>query len=1156
MRKLLLAVLILCPGWTALAQTANTTVTGTVVNPNGTHPSGTITLKEQRIQNDANPRQYIGPSTTVVPVTNGAFSVSLFPNTASLPSGTCFSAAYALAGSNFTRYWTVPVSSTPVNVQLIEGNIPCGQQAASSVAPGQIVPGAPGVTQVLTSSPTGFVSWGAGGSGGNQPGGNNGQIQYNNNGNFGGFSMAGDCSMSIPNILCTKTNGVPFAPSATTDTTNAANITSGLLLPARGGTGAGQFAQGSVPFIGVGGVYQQDNPNFSWDSTTKTFRANNIITAATGTTPAIISTSAAQSFLKFLTTGATSRGYIGYSTSGSGGLAFLDSTGVIVNLSVSDVGNVSVGSIGKATSTTLILQPGSGQGSTSQMVVNDATGTQIAAINAIGDFLSPDFLTTDNGSKFNGSGLVMKSGGLVGWTSSGDYLGPVDTGLSRISAGVLSIGTGAPGSFAGSLKLTNITTSDMALTGSGFTGGGTVNICVDNSGNLTTAGCPGGGGGGGTVTNTGPLTAGHLILGNSGVNVIALGSLGTTTTLLHGNAGGNPSFAAVSLTADVTGILPFANGGLGTGSNFTNHFFYGNNSGGTAAPIAVQPTWADLAAGAALTRATFPGGDLFIGGVNTQTGTTYAMLTSDENKITTFNNGSAVAVSLSQATTTGFTAGAVFHIYNIGAGAVTVTPTTSTINGSSTAVLNQGQGAIIVSDGTDYSAWISAAPSGSGTVTSVATTGPIGGGTITSTGTITCTTCVTSAAALTSNQLVIGGGLQASAALGSLGTTTTVLHGNNAGAPSFAAITLTTDVTGLLPLANGGLAANITASNGGIFYSTGAAGSLLAGTATARQMLQSGASTTPAWSTTTWPATTTINRILYSSSTSVIGEITTANGGILNAGATGIPTMTVTPVLGVAGTSAGTIGLSGITSGVVTIQPASAAGTWSLTLPTTGGTNGYFLQTNGSGVTTWASTTSGTVTVVGAGTLTSTALVTGGGSQAIQTPFATATLDTSGNLAVTSIATGTAPPTLTPGTGAAEACVEGTAPSVGPASGVDVTYCDSALHAILDSLNNGSYYPRTHTIASGSTALGTSSIAPNACATVVTASATGGATTDKIVFTPNADWSAITGYGAQTTDTLKIYPYVTANTVNFKVCNQGASSITPGAATLNWGLMR
>lgn len=52
---------------------------------------------------------------------------------------------------------------------------------------------------------------------------------------------------------------------------------------------------------------------------------------------------------------------------------------------------------------------------------------------------------------------------------------------------------------------------------------------------------------------------------------------------------------------------------------------------------------------------------------------------------------------------------------------------------------------------------------GLGTVTSIATTSPITGGTITTTGTIACATCVTSAAALTANSLMIGSGSQASA---------------------------------------------------------------------------------------------------------------------------------------------------------------------------------------------------------------------------------------------------------------------------------------------------------------------------------------------------------------------------------------------------------
>jgi hypothetical protein len=95
-----------------------------------------------------------------------------------------------------------------------------------------------------------------------------------------------------------------------------------------------------------------------------------------------------------------------------------------------------------------------------------------------------------------------------------------------------------------------------------------------------------------------------------------------------------------------------------------------------------------------------------------------------------------------------------------------------------------------------------------------------------------------------------------------------------------------------LLLSKGGTNANLTASNGGIFYSTASAGAILGGTATANQALLSGSSTTPVWSTATYPATTTINQILYSSAANVITGITTANSATLYTTTTGVPTMT------------------------------------------------------------------------------------------------------------------------------------------------------------------------------------------------------------------------------------------------------------------------
>jgi len=96
----------------------------------------------------------------------------------------------------------------------------------------------------------------------------------------------------------------------------------------------------------------------------------------------------------------------------------------------------------------------------------------------------------------------------------------------------------------------------------------------------------------------------------------------------------------------------------------------------------------------------------------------------------------------------------------------------------------------------------------------------------------------------------------------------------------------------------------------------------------------------------------------------------------------------------------------------------------------------------------------------------------------------------------------------------------------------------------------------TQTIASGTSALGTSAISSASCASVVTTSATGTLTTDVVTASFNGDPTAVTGYVPLTTGMLVIFVYPTTDNVNFKVCNNTASSITPGAITLNWRVAR
>jgi hypothetical protein len=93
-----------------------------------------------------------------------------------------------------------------------------------------------------------------------------------------------------------------------------------------------------------------------------------------------------------------------------------------------------------------------------------------------------------------------------------------------------------------------------------------------------------------------------------------------------------------------------------------------------------------------------------------------------------------------------------------------------------------------------------------------------------------------------------------------------------------------------ITLAEGGTGASLMASNGGIFYSNASTGAILPGTTTAGQILRSGSSTAPSWSTAFYPSTTTLNGILYSVSANIIGQTASANSASLVSSSSGVPT--------------------------------------------------------------------------------------------------------------------------------------------------------------------------------------------------------------------------------------------------------------------------
>lgn len=100
---------------------------------------------------------------------------------------------------------------------------------------------------------------------------------------------------------------------------------------------------------------------------------------------------------------------------------------------------------------------------------------------------------------------------------------------------------------------------------------------------------------------------------------------------------------------------------------------------------------------------------------NSQVGTTYTVLTTDRGKTIIICNASAIAVTLPQAGGTGFGSNFFFTIKNDcngngtagAAGAVTITPTTSTVDGKATLLLLEGMSASISSqDNVNYESFV------------------------------------------------------------------------------------------------------------------------------------------------------------------------------------------------------------------------------------------------------------------------------------------------------------------------------------------------------------------------------------------------------------------------------------------------------------------
>lgn len=437
--------------------------------------------------------------------------------------------------------------------------------------------------------------------------------------------------------------------------------------------------------------------------------------------------------------------YIKYPTPGSGGTGTVTSVGLtapaiflVAGSPVTTSGTIAI-TLATEVANTVWAGPTTGADATPTFRALVAADIPTITSAKISDF------STAARALFSGTAPVSYNSGTgvfsmhVADASNNGYLSSTDwtTFNNKGSGSVTSVGLSASGIF--NITNTPITTSGNISLGVVGTSGG-----IPYFSNGT------------TLSTSAALAANQLVLGGgAGVTPATLGTLGTATTVLHGNAGGAPTFGAVSLTADVSGTLPVGNGGTGITSG-------------------------------------------------TQGGVPY------------FSASNTIA----------------------------------------------------------------------------------------------------SSAALAQNQLVLGGGTGTPATLGSLGTTSTVLHGNASGAPTFGAIVnaditngtidLTTKVTGVLPIANGGTNSTATATAGGVGYGTGTAHAYTSA-GTSGQALVSGGSGAPTFanignnyfngtmSGIVWSTTSTT--FADPSVTSGTNTLTTrwSNGLTVTAAGSNAPAITFTP---------------------------------------------------------------------------------------------------------------------------------------------------------------------------------------------------------------------------------------------------------------------
>ncbi len=459
-------------------------------------------------------------------------------------------------------------------------------------------------------------------------------------------------------------------------------------------------------------------------------------------------------------------------------------------------------------------------------------------------------------------------------------------------------------------------------------------ITLSNGNNITVTGSPVSLGGVASFNLTG--TTNHSVqVGNVSGSLTSL-IVGTNGQVLLGSTAANPVFgtltssdSSITFTTGPGTLSLQVAGGTSVGKTITGQ------SGGALSPTAGN--WNIFGAvTAAGTSPVVTSGAASTLTVNVQTSQALAAADATKIGLSNFDSSSfAVAatgfVTLSTTgvlkTLTGNSGGAISptanNINTLGTGSITIAGSGSTLTTQLTGLTNH---AVQVGAGTATLTQLAVGTNGQ--VLIGATTADPAFATLTSSdGSISFTTGANS--------------LSLQVASGT--TAVKTLTGNSGGAISPTAGNINTLGTGSITIAGSGstLTTQLTGlTNHAVLVGAGTATITNVGpTSTVGQVLQSaGAAADPAFSTATYPLTTTVSQILYSSATNVVSGLATANSATLVTTSAGVPVFSSTMTNGqmIIGSTGATPVAGTITSTGGTVTVTTGAGTLNLEVATGG----------------------------------------------------------------------------------------------------------------------------------------------------------------------------------------------------------------------------